>query len=176
VSGSDYTLDMDWLRLELKDLEDDEAGIAFPDTHSHNTAVTLSGVVYARIVEIINGYTLTITPAFAGTVTCTGANHNLGDVYNNTAGPTLIIGNAAGLVQTAVSGLTSTEAEDLELLRKFHTNDYGTDDSVSPAVIRLLDDDGVTPIKEAPAYEDYDKTQEFRGSGVRRRGTFTDAP
>jgi hypothetical protein len=32
--------------------------MAFPSTHIHNTAVTLSGVTYARTVEIINGYTI----------------------------------------------------------------------------------------------------------------------
>ena len=171
-----YGLDVNWLRLELKDLEDDEYGIPMPDTHVHNTEVTLSGVTYARFVEIINSYTLTISPATAYVVICSGANHNLADVYNNTTGPTMIVGNSAGLVVTAVSGLTAEEASDLSLLRKFHTNDYGTDDGVSPAVIRLMDDDGLTALKEAEAFEDYEKLVEFRGTGVRRRGPFVDAP
>jgi hypothetical protein len=150
---------MDWLRLELKDLEDDEAGIAFPDTHSHNTAVTLSGVVYARIVEIINGYTLTITPAFAGTVTCTGANHNLGDVYNNTAGPTLIIGNAAGLVDTGTS--------DVPTLRKLMMNRLETDPVTGKMIV--YDDDDATVLLEGDIYQDVAATQPYDGEGIDRR-------
>ena len=58
VSGTLYELDSDTFRLALKDLEDDEEGIPFPDTHQHNTEVTLSGVTFVRTIEIINGYTV----------------------------------------------------------------------------------------------------------------------
>ena len=53
-----YELDVDAFRLALKSLEDDVEGIVFPDTHRHNTIVTLGGVTFARLVEIINGYTV----------------------------------------------------------------------------------------------------------------------
>ena len=91
--------------------------MAFPDTHRHNTAVTLSGVTYARTFEIINGYTVTFqdvgTPY---TVRCVGANHNLADVKNVNQ-VSLIIGNAAGLIQvTSGSGLSSEQATMLEEL------------------------------------------------------------
>jgi len=98
LGGSLYELDINALRLELSDLLDDEAGIPFPDTHRHSTEVVISGLTYTRFVEFINGYTITISPATAYIVSCTGANHNLADVYNNTTGPTVIINNAAGLV------------------------------------------------------------------------------
>jgi len=40
-TGSLYDLDTDDFRLALKDLEDSEAGMPFPDTHLHNTEVTV---------------------------------------------------------------------------------------------------------------------------------------
>jgi hypothetical protein len=99
LSGTRYQLDLDQFRLDLKDLEDSPEGIVFPTTHNHNTQVTLSGVTYARTLEIINGYTVTFqntgTPY---TVDCTGANHNLGDVTNFDGGMSLIVNNAAGLI------------------------------------------------------------------------------
>lgn len=96
ISGSLYELDVDAFRLELKDIEDSEEGMAFPDTHRHNTEVTLSGVTYARTFEIINGYTVTFENG-SYTVRCVGANHNLADVKNVNS-VSLIIGNSAGLV------------------------------------------------------------------------------
>jgi hypothetical protein len=105
VSGVLYDLDVNALRLQLKDLEDGE-GIVFPDTHRHNTEVTLSGVTYARTFEMINGYTIefqnTGTPY---TVRCTGANHNLADVFvPGASGVSLIIGNSAGLIVAGGGG------------------------------------------------------------------------
>jgi len=89
-------LDLDWFRLELKDLEDDEEGIAHPDTHRHNTEVTLSGLTYARIIEIIAPYTVEFEDG-QYTINCVGANHNLSDVKvaNQVS---LIVNNAAGLI------------------------------------------------------------------------------
>jgi hypothetical protein len=102
--GSVYTLDVNALRLALKNLEDDE-GMPFLDTHRHNTEVTLGGATYARTFEIINGYTVDfdVTSLDHCTVICTGANHNLADVKTvNTV--SLIVGNSAGLVVVSGSG------------------------------------------------------------------------
>lgn len=89
-------LDVDVLRLALKDLEDDIEGMAHLDTHNHITEVLLSGITYARFVEIINGYTVEFEDG-QYTISCVGANHNLGDVKvaNQVS---LIINNAAGLI------------------------------------------------------------------------------
>lgn len=112
LSGTRYQLDVNAFRLALKDLEDSEDGMVKPDTHAHATQRTLSGVTYARQVEIINGYTVLFedvgTPY---TVVCTGANHNIGDV-KVTNQVSLIIGNSAGLivVETGTSGLTPAES------------------------------------------------------------------
>jgi hypothetical protein len=98
VSPGLYELDVEAFRLELKDIEDSEEGMSFPDTHARNAPVTLAGTTYAQTFEIINGYTVEFedvgTPY---TVRCVGANHNIGDVkvVNQVS---LIIGNSAGLV------------------------------------------------------------------------------
>lgn len=104
VSVGLYELDVDALRLELRDIEGGEEGAVFPATHTHNTQVTLSGVTYARTFEIINGYTITFedvgTPY---TVRCVGANHNIGDVKNVNQ-VSLLIGNSAGLIAVSTGG------------------------------------------------------------------------
>ena len=96
VSAGLYQLDVNWLRLVLKNLEDSEDGMAHPDTHTHNTEYTASGVVYARSFVITNGYTVEFEDGNYS-VRCVGANHNLGDVkvVNSVS---LIIGNSAGLI------------------------------------------------------------------------------
>lgn len=118
VGGVLYELDVDALRLDLKDSEDSEEGMAFPATHQHNTEVVLSGVTYARTVEIINGYTIEFEDtASPYTVRCVGANHNLADVFvPGTSGVSLIIGNSAGLVVSdgggGGGGLTQQQVRD----------------------------------------------------------------
>lgn len=110
ISGGLYEIDVNALRLELKAIEDSEEGVPFPDTHNHNTEVILSGVTYARTLEIINGYTVTFedvgTPY---TVRCVGANHNIGDVKTVNQ-VSLLIGNSAGLI-TVPTGAGATAPE-----------------------------------------------------------------
>jgi len=74
-------LPLNWFRMQLKDLEDSEAGIVNPKTHNHNTEVSLGGLTYARIIEIVNGYTITFEDGQYA-VNLTGANSNVGDVVN----------------------------------------------------------------------------------------------
>jgi hypothetical protein len=74
-------LDIDAFRLVLKNLEDDAEGMAFLDTHRHNTTVTVGGAVLARVVEIINSYTVTFEDGQYA-VNLVGANSNIGDVTN----------------------------------------------------------------------------------------------
>jgi len=114
VSGTLYELDTDQFRLDLKSLEDDAEGVPFPDTHRHNTSVTVAGVTYARFIEIINGYSLTFEDG-QYTVRLSGSNNNFFDVENgilNQNQVQIISGNSAGLV-TIVSGSgLSTEEHD----------------------------------------------------------------
>lgn len=91
-----YELDLNAFRLGLKDIEDGEVGMSYPDTHKHNTEVLLSGITYARIVEVIDPYSVTFEDD-QYTVVCTGANHNLADRKNPNQ-VSLIVNNAAGLI------------------------------------------------------------------------------
>ena len=72
------------LKKEIKSkdyLEASQEGMPFLDTQSHNPPVTVGGVTLARVVEIINGYTVTFEDG-AYAVNLVGANSNIGDVVN----------------------------------------------------------------------------------------------
>ena len=102
IGGAFYEMDIDQFRLDLKDLEDSQQGIPFPDTHEHFTEVVLGGVTYARVVNIINGYTISFEDT--GTpyrVTLTGANSNISDVTNLVANVSIDSRNSAGLVNNS---------------------------------------------------------------------------
>lgn len=107
VSGTTYTLDLNVFRLALKDLEDDFAGMPYLDTHRHIAPITLSGVTYARFVEIINGYTVTFADGLYQ-VNLAGANNNLVDVLNRNS-VSVVANNSSGLITTGGSALTSEE-------------------------------------------------------------------
>lgn len=110
LGGGIYELDVNQFRLDLKNLEDDEDGIIFIKTHNHNTTVLLSGTLYARSLEIINGYTVTFE-AGAYAVKCVGANHNIGDVKTVNS-VSLIINNSAGNIVSG-SGVTPQDKSDI---------------------------------------------------------------
>ncbi len=74
-------LNLDSFRLILKDLEDSDDGMAFEKTHKHNTSVTVGGVTLARVIEIVNGYSVTFEDGQYA-VNLVGANSNVGDVVN----------------------------------------------------------------------------------------------
>jgi len=74
-------LDLDVFRLALKDLEDDEEGMPWLDTHQHNPSVTVGGAILAKVIEIINGYSVTFEDGQYA-VNLVGANSNVGDVVN----------------------------------------------------------------------------------------------
>lgn len=97
VSPEVRQLDLDDFRLELKDLEANRVeGIVYPDTHRHVTEALLSGIPYARLVEILDPYTVEFEDG-QYTVVLVGANTNLGDVKvaNQVS---LTTNNSAGLI------------------------------------------------------------------------------
>lgn len=97
VPSAVYQLDLNDLWLALKDLEDSENGMMFPDTHIRNASVSVSGAVLAPVIEIINGYSVTfeeLTVPYR--VNAVGANSNIGEKQNvNTV--SLSTSNSAGL-------------------------------------------------------------------------------
>jgi hypothetical protein len=74
-------LNLDTFRLDLRNLEDSDDGMAFERTHKHNTSVTVGGVTLARVIEMINGYSVTFEDGQYA-VNLVGANSNVGDVVN----------------------------------------------------------------------------------------------
>jgi hypothetical protein len=111
VSGTLYELDTDVFRLALKDIEDDE-GIPFPDTHRHNTEVTVAGTTFARVIEIINGYSIEFEDG-TYSVRLAGSNNNFFDVENGILVQNqvqVIAQNSAGLIVMA-GGVAATPAE-----------------------------------------------------------------
>jgi len=96
-------LDINAFRLELKDIEDNVGGMPFVDTHRHFPVVSVGGVTLARVVEIINGYTITFENG-SYAVNLVGANSNIGDVLN--------------LNQVQVRSANSAGLADLDLANK----------------------------------------------------------
>lgn len=103
-------LDLDDFRLTLKDLEDDEAGMPFLRTHNHNTTVSVGGVTLARVIEIINGYTVTFEDGQYA-VNLVGANSNVSDVTNVNQ-VSVRSSNSAGLTSSSSPGQVATAVWD----------------------------------------------------------------
>lgn len=100
-------LDQNSFRLSLKAIEASEEGAPYVDTHRHNTTVDVGGITLARVVEIINGYTVTFEDGQYA-VNLTGANSNVADVVNLNQ-VSVRSGNSAGLVTSA--GIEAIEYE-----------------------------------------------------------------
>ena len=103
-------LNVNTFRLALKDLEDSEEGMAHPDTHRHNTEVSLGGITLARAVEIINDYTVTFEDGQYA-VSVVGANSNISDVVNLNQ-VSIRTANSAGLITTSSGSGLSVEEHD----------------------------------------------------------------
>ena len=162
-------LDLNAFRLELKEIEGSEEGMPFVDMHRHNTPVVLAGVTYARSVEIINNFTVEFEDGQYGVV-ATGANSNVFDVVidNQVA---FLGNNSAGLIETAVSGLTAGEALSLELILKMIRNRRETNPGTGKQ--RIYDDDSVTVLIEGDLFEDVAGLQPYRGQGADRADRMT---
>lgn len=74
-------MNLNWFRLQLKDIEDTPTGMNYQDTHKHNTEVLLGGLTYARVIEILEPYTITFEDGQYA-VNLIGANSNAGDRVN----------------------------------------------------------------------------------------------
>lgn len=100
-------LDINAFRLELKNMEDGE-GITYTDTHSHIAPITVGGVTLARVVEILEPYTVTFEDG-QYQVNLVGANSNIADRVNL---------NQVGVRSANSAGLTSSAAID-EIWQRF---------------------------------------------------------
>lgn len=89
-------LDLDYFRLELTRLLSEPDGIISDDTHFHNTEVTLGSETYARVIGILNNYTVTFEDGYYG-VNLYGANSNVAD-KQNLNNVSVRSNNSAGLI------------------------------------------------------------------------------
>lgn len=110
VDPNAFILPTNDFRLALKALEASVAGMPYLDTHRHNTEVTLSGTVYARVIEIINGYTITFENG-SYKVLFQDSNNNLLDVVNLNS-VSFLASNSAGMV-VAGSGISSEDMDNI---------------------------------------------------------------
>lgn len=110
LSGTfpNHELDVDVFRLALKNWEDNEEGIWQPNTHIHNTEVTLGGITFARVIEIIAPYTITFQDD-QYSVNLVGANNNIADKVNLNQ-VSVRSNNSAGMISVSTgSGLSVEE-------------------------------------------------------------------
>ena len=151
---------------ELADYLDSEAGVALPNAFSHNTAVTISGVTYARAFLILEPYTITFESGAYQVKLIGGMNNNILDVLNPN-GVSVIPANSAGLqMVSAGSGLSAPQDERLARIEKFLRNKRITDPVAGTQT--LFDDDGTTVLVEGDLFEDAAGTQPYRGQGAER--------
>jgi hypothetical protein len=153
-----YELGINDFRLALKDLEDSETGMVYLDTHRHNTTVSLGGITLARVVEIINGYTVTFEDGQYA-VNLVGANSNISDVVNLNQ-VSVRSANSAGLLDAA------TISADANLARQIAQNRIITDPDTGTLTVH---DDNDSPMLEAPIWEDEDGLVPYSGGGIQRR-------
>lgn len=88
-------LDINAFHEILRDLEDDAAGIIFPSTHNYVAPISVGGVDLARVMSILDPYTVTFEDGQYA-VNITGGNSNIADKVNiNNVG--VRTANSAGL-------------------------------------------------------------------------------
>lgn len=153
-------LNVDSFRLSLRDLEDDLDGRPWQKTHTHETESTLSGIVYARKVQILSPYTVEFEDGQYA-VNLIGANHNILDVRVQNQ-VSLNVANSAGSTVPAVTEDTAVKLVK-SLLNKLVT-------SQTEGKIIIYDDDDVTRFLEAPIWEDENETVPYAGDGIEVRG------
>lgn len=92
-------LNLDTFRLALKDLEDSDYGMAWTKTHDHNTTVTVAGIQLARVINILDPYTVTFEDGQYA-VNLVGANSNVAE-KTNVNQVSIRPQNSAGLTDTS---------------------------------------------------------------------------
>ncbi|MDO8629389.1 MAG: hypothetical protein Q7R41_02755 [Phycisphaerales bacterium] len=109
LGGGIYELNVDTFRLALKSIEDDADGMTLLDTHRHVPPVTVGGVTLARVVEIINSFTVTFEN-LQYAVNLVGANNNIADVANVNQ-VSIRSANSAGMVEITGGDGSFTSAD-----------------------------------------------------------------
>lgn len=100
-------LDLNWFRLQLKAYEAETYGMYLLKTHDHNTEVSLGGLTFARVIEILPPYTITFENGNYA-VNLVNANSNVSDKTNLNQ-VQVRSANSAGLV-ASTAAITATDA------------------------------------------------------------------
>lgn len=124
LGGGIYELDLNAFRLQLKNLEDDVDGITFPNTHNHFPPVLVSGTLVARVIELINNYTVTFENG-SYAVNLVGANSNVSE-KTNVNQVSVRSFNSTGLVTVSENVLTAQQIQWLQELYKIHGLESGS--------------------------------------------------
>ena len=155
---------------ELADYLDSEAGIGLPNAFIHATAVTISGVTYARALSILAPYTITFENGSYQVKLVGGMNNNLLDVLNPNS-VSVIPANSAGLqtVNTA-GGSGATAAEVWAYGSRTLTSLGMTPEQIAAAILAAAQ---ITPIhantqlmNDAEVIGDGTEGDAWRGVGV----------
>lgn len=109
------------LMREIANYLDSDLGMALPQLFTHATAVTISGVQFARALSFVNGATITFENGSYQVKLVGGTNNNILDVLNPNS-VSVIAANSAGL-QTVVSGsgVTMQDKNDIAALVWTHS-------------------------------------------------------
>jgi len=167
-------LDVDALRLELRDLESNRWA---PKTHNHSTTLTLVGTTYQRKLEFLDPYFFTFTGS-GYTVQLSNGDNNI-DEKTPGVNVSMRSANSAGsvVVETGVSGLTPSESAELAkisdidirtaLMEQIARNESYTDSVTGDLVI--LNDAGDAELYRIPIWENVAKTTPYNGTAINRR-------
>lgn len=140
-------LDLNSFHLELRSLESTEDGMPNLITHNHNTEVLLGGITFARVIEIINGYTVTFEDGQYA-VNLIGANSNVGDNVNVNQ-VSVRSQNSAGLISSPLIEYASFEGG------VWIDTDNGTDGTLHPIGTRLQPTNNLTDAKIIADYRGF---------------------
>lgn len=99
VSGTFYKLDTDQWRKDVFDLLASETYIWMPDAFSHFTEGTVAGVLYARRLSIINGYSVEFEDG-QYSVQLEGSNNDIWDIESG-----ILVQNQVQVIPTNSAGL-----------------------------------------------------------------------
>lgn len=147
------------LMRELADYLDSEAGASLPNAFTHSTNVTISGVVFARLVSFLAPYTVTFENGAYQVKLVGGTNNNMLDVLNPN-NVSVIPANSAGLQQVSSgSGLDAGQDATLTAINaavqayldatvssRLPTASYTTPPTASQVSTQVLADAVTTPI------------------------------
>lgn len=100
------------LMRELADYLDSENGVGLPNAFSHNTSVTISGVVYARTLSFLAPFSITFENGTYQVKLVGGTNNNMLDVLNPN-NVSVIPANTAGLQVVSSGGGGGSSVADI---------------------------------------------------------------